>query len=46
MRLVRAQAIVDLVVSDASGPVSVFVSDTHGELVAAATMDGSAPTRA
>jgi len=43
MRLVRAQAIVDLVVSDASGPVSVFVSDTHGELVAAATMDGAAP---
>jgi len=43
MRLVRAQAIVDLVVSDASGPVSVFVSDSHGELVAAATMDGAAP---
>src|SRR6478752_7282315 len=43
MRLVRARAIVDLVVSDASGPVSVFVSDTHGELVAAATMDGAAP---
>ena len=43
MRLARAQAIVDFVVSDASGPVSVFVSDTHGEVVAAATMDGAAP---
>ena len=43
MRLARAQAIVDLVVSDASGPVSVFVSDTNGEVVAAATMDGAAP---
>ena len=36
-------AIVDLVVSEASGPVSVFVADDHGELVAAATMDGAAP---
>jgi uncharacterized protein GlcG (DUF336 family) len=43
MQLARAQAIVDFVVSDASGPVSVFVSDTHGELVAAAMMDGAAP---
>jgi uncharacterized protein GlcG (DUF336 family) len=43
MRLVRAQAIVDDVVSNASGPVSVFVADGHGELVAAATMDGAAP---
>jgi uncharacterized protein GlcG (DUF336 family) len=43
MRLARAQAIVDHVVSSASGPVSVFVADTHGELVAAATMDGAAP---
>ena len=39
MRLEQAQAIVDSVVSEASGPVSVFVADAHGELVAAATMD-------
>src|SRR5215210_2068670 len=43
MHLARAWAIVDDVVSNASGPVSVFVADTHGELVAAATMDGAAP---
>ena len=43
MRLQRALAIVDLVVSEAPGPVSVFVADSHGELVAAATMDGAAP---
>ena len=30
-------------VSEASGPVSVYVADAHGELVAAATMDGAAP---
>src|SRR2546426_11761497 len=38
-----AQAIVDFVVREASSPVSVFVADAHGELVAAATMDGAAP---
>src|ERR1044072_2160072 len=43
MHLARAGAIVDDVVANASGPVSVFVADTHGELVAAATMDGAAP---
>src|SRR3954452_24915955 len=43
MRLARARAIVDDVISNATGPVSVYVSDTHGELVAAATMDGAAP---
>src|SRR3954451_23502226 len=43
MQLARAQAIVDHVVANTSGPVSVFVADTHGELVAAATMDGAAP---
>ncbi len=43
MQLARARAIVDHVVSNASGPVAVFVADTHGELVAAATMDGAAP---
>ena len=41
MRLEQAQAIVEAVVSGAPGPVSVFVGDTHGELVAAATMDGA-----
>ena len=43
MQLARARAIVDHVVANAPGPVSVFVADTHGELVAAATMDGAAP---
>ena len=43
MRLERAQAIVADVVANATGPVSVFVADPHGELVAAATMDGAAP---
>ena len=42
MKLADAQAIVELVVREASGPVSVFVADSHGELVAAATMDGAA----
>ena len=43
MKLSRARAIVDVVTSEAPGPVSVFVADAHGELVAAATMDGAAP---
>src|SRR5437763_856880 len=43
VNLQRARRIVDVVVSEASGPVSVFVADGHGELVAAATMDGAAP---
>ena len=43
MKLAHAQAIVDFVVREAPGPVSVFVADAHGELVAAATMDGAAP---
>jgi glc operon protein GlcG len=43
MKLAQAQAIVESVVSGASAPVSVFVADDHGELVAAATMDGAAP---
>src|SRR3954470_9234705 len=42
MRLSRAMTIVDYVVTEASGPVSVFVADAHGELIAAATMDGAA----
>ena len=43
MKLSQARAIVDFVVAEAAGPVSVFVADDHGELVAAATMDGAAP---
>jgi glc operon protein GlcG len=43
MKLSDAQAIVELVVREAPSPVSVFVADSHGELVAAATMDGAAP---
>jgi uncharacterized protein GlcG (DUF336 family) len=43
VQLDQARAIVDLVLREASGPVSVFVADDHGELVAAATMDGAAP---
>jgi glc operon protein GlcG len=43
MKLGDAQAIVEFVVREASSPVSVFVADAHGELVAAATMDGAAP---
>ena len=43
MQLQQARAIVDFVVAEASGAVSVFVADDHGELVAAATMDGAAP---
>ena len=43
VKLERARAIVDFVVAEAAGPVSVFVADGHGEVVAAATMDGAAP---
>jgi uncharacterized protein GlcG (DUF336 family) len=43
MKLEQAQAIVSFVVDEAAGPVSVFVADDHGEIVAAATMDGAAP---
>jgi uncharacterized protein GlcG (DUF336 family) len=43
VRLERALAIVEAVVGGATAPVSVFVADDHGELVAAATMDGAAP---
>ena len=42
MKLSRAQAIVADVVANAPGPVSVWVVDGHGELVAAASMDGAA----
>ena len=43
MKLENAQAIVAFVVQKAPSPVSVFIADTHGEVVAAATMDGAAP---
>jgi uncharacterized protein GlcG (DUF336 family) len=41
MRLEQAQAIVNAVVQAAPAPVSVFVADDHGELVAAVAMDGA-----
>jgi uncharacterized protein GlcG (DUF336 family) len=43
MTLDQAFAIVRFVVNEAPAPVSVFVADSHGELVTAATMDGAAP---
>ena len=43
MKLEHGLAIVRFVVDEAPGPVSVFVADDHGEIVAAATMDGAAP---
>jgi uncharacterized protein GlcG (DUF336 family) len=43
VRLEQALQVVEAVVRDAPGPVSVFVADAHGEVVAAATMDGAAP---
>jgi uncharacterized protein GlcG (DUF336 family) len=42
VRLRQALAAVAFVVEQADGPVSVFVADGHGELVAAGTMDGAA----
>jgi glc operon protein GlcG len=42
MKLEQALAIVQSVIGEAGQPVSVFVADAHGELVAAATMDGAA----
>lgn len=42
VKLARARSIVDHVVSEAPAPVSVWVVDSHGELVAAASMDGAA----
>ena len=34
---------IEAILENAPGPVSVYVVDDHGELVAAATMDGAAP---
>jgi uncharacterized protein GlcG (DUF336 family) len=43
VKLEQAQTVVRTVVAEAPTPVSVFVADGSGELVAAATMDGAAP---
>jgi glc operon protein GlcG len=43
MRLEQALAVVHHALENASGPISVFVADGHGELMAAATMEGAAP---
>jgi glc operon protein GlcG len=43
VKLEQALRIVQSVVNEAPTPVSVFVAESHGELVAAATMDGAAP---
>lgn len=43
MQLEQALAIIRTVLDRAPGPVSVYVADDHGELVAAATMDGAVP---
>jgi uncharacterized protein GlcG (DUF336 family) len=43
MKLEHAMTVVRFVVDEAPSPVSVFVADDHGEVVAAATMDGAAP---
>jgi glc operon protein GlcG len=39
----QALALVHHAVENATAPVSVFVADDHGELVAAVTMDGAPP---
>jgi glc operon protein GlcG len=43
MRLEQALRLINDVVAAATAPVSVFVSDERGEIVAAACMDGAAP---
>jgi uncharacterized protein GlcG (DUF336 family) len=43
MKLEHALTIVQTVIATSARPVAVFVADAHGELVAAATMDGAAP---
>jgi uncharacterized protein GlcG (DUF336 family) len=43
VKLEQALAGVRFVIDNAESPVSVFVADAHGEVVAAATMDGAAP---
>src|SRR5262245_27859916 len=41
--LEQALTVVHFVVENAPAPVSVYATDDHGELVAAATMDDAAP---
>lgn len=43
MTLDDAFAIAQWIVREARGPVSIYVSDDHGEVVLAATIDGAAP---
>ena len=43
MKLEHALAAVRFVVENAPAPVSVYAAEGHGEIVAAATMDGAAP---
>ena len=43
MKLEQGLKIVEAVVERAAGPVSVYVADEQGELIAAATMDGARP---
>jgi uncharacterized protein GlcG (DUF336 family) len=43
VKLEQAMAGLQFVIENAEAPVSVFVADAHGEVVAAATMDGAAP---
>ncbi len=43
MKLEQALTATRFVIENATAPVSVFVADGHGEIVAAATMDESAP---
>jgi glc operon protein GlcG len=43
VKLDQGLRIVQHVVDTAGVPVSVYVADDHGEVVAAATMDGAAP---
>jgi uncharacterized protein GlcG (DUF336 family) len=43
VRLEQGLAVVRAVLEEAPGPLSVFVADEHGEIVAAAAMDGAAP---
>jgi uncharacterized protein GlcG (DUF336 family) len=43
VRLAPALEIVRFVVDNAGAPVSVFAVDTHGEVIASASMDDAAP---
>jgi glc operon protein GlcG len=43
VQLERARAIVDGVVSEAQGPVSVYVADAHGELVGGVKKERAEP---